>query len=44
MLQNQTGEPCEVVEPVAVKKASSSDSEDEPEPPEPFTFDESLLE
>lgn len=43
MLQNKTGEPCEVVEPVAVKKANVADGDDdgdEPEPPEPFLFDE----
>ncbi len=42
MLQNKTGEPCEIVEPVAIKKAASGDSEDEPDPPEPFVYDENL--
>jgi hypothetical protein len=42
MLRNKTGEPCEVVAPVAVKKATTTtdDEGDEPEPPEPFRFEE----
>ena len=38
MMKNTSGEPCEIVEPVAVKKASSVDEEEEPEAPEPFTY------
>jgi len=44
MLRNKTGEPCEVVAPVAVKKAPSASDEDEegdePEPPQPFRYEE----
>ncbi len=38
MMQNKTGEKCDIVEPVAVQKAGAADLEDEPEPPEPFVF------
>ena len=39
MMQNKTGEPCEVVKPVEIKKIVSGDiDEDEPEPPEPFEY------
>lgn len=40
LLKNNTGEPCEIVEPVAVKKLASDDEEPEPEPPEPFEYTE----
>lgn len=39
MLKNTTDKPCEIVEPVSIKKLTSDDSEgDEPEPPEPFEY------
>ena len=36
MMQNVTGEPCEIVEPVAVEKAEVEKEEAEPDPPEPL--------
>ena len=39
MLKNTTDKPCEIVEPVTIKKLASDDAEgDEPEPPEPFEY------
>ena len=37
-MRNTTDEPCKIVEPVEIKKATGDDSEDEPKPPEPFTY------
>merc|ERR1712117_287294 len=44
VVKNVSGEPCQIVEPVAVKKSGDKDDDDdsadgdEPEPPEPFTY------
>jgi len=45
VVKNVSGEPCEIVEPVAVKKSGDGKDDDddgadgdEPEPPEPFTY------
>merc|ERR1712037_640261 len=45
VVKNISGEPCEIVEPVAVKKSGDGKDDgdagadgDEPEPPEPFTY------
>ncbi len=40
VMQNLTDEPCDIVEPVAIKKAAGADTEDEPDPPEPFLYTE----
>ena len=38
-MQNVSDEPCEIVEPVAIKKSfGAADTEDEPEPPQPFEY------
>merc|ERR1712226_1425508 len=39
MMKNTSGEPCKVVEPMVVKKASADDEDEkEPEAPEPFEY------